>query len=334
MLTHIPRQSISLRDFNRVFNRGSILILALWALCFLAAFAVVLNYGVRQKATLVKRLDDRGKLRMIADAGLKRAMVDLSIRSEAASENETDSWTLAMSASRSSDVGDGVVQYALIDETRKININLADRATLERLFHIIAGLGEMEAQGLAASIIDWRDEDSMLSVPFGSAEDREYTGDENPYEAKDSALDVLDELLLVNGMTTVVYDKIKDYVTIYGEGKININTASKEVFLILGVDDYLADLICLHRLGEDGVIGTEDDNVFEDRAAIVPTLSRFYHLGDANIAALTQAASENFVTNAGYFTVKSEGKLRNTKLSFRAEGVLDGSGTLCHWYEP
>jgi len=328
MLTYLSRQSIFRQDLNQARDKGSILILALWALCFLAAFAVVLNYGVRQKATLVKRLDDLGRLRMVADAGLKKAMIDLKMSSG------DDSWTIAMSAIRSSDVGDGIVQYALIDETRKVNINLADRARLERLFRIIAGLGEMEAQGLAASIIDWRDEDSMLSVPFGSAEDRDYTGDEYPYEAKDSALEVLDEILLVNGMTMVVYEKIKDYVTIYGEGRININTAPKEVFLILGVDDYLADLICLYRLGEDGVIGTEDDNVFQDRAAIVPSLSKFYNLSDANIAALTQAVSENFVTNAGYFTVRSEARLRNTKLSFRAEGVLDGSGTLCHWYEP
>ena len=39
---------------------------------------------------------------------------------------------------------------------------------------------------------------------------------------------------LVKGMTQQRYDKLINYVTIYGDGAVNINTASKDVLDGLG----------------------------------------------------------------------------------------------------
>ena len=46
-------------------------------------------------------------------------------------------------------------------------------------------------------------------------------------------MESLDELLLVNGMTKDIFERIKDYVTVWGSGMVNINTAGREVLWLL-----------------------------------------------------------------------------------------------------
>ena len=68
-----------------------------------------------------------------------------------------------------SDISDGetalITRYGLIDEERKINLNSSGQEVIERLFRIGLGMDDMRAQELAASIKDWRDKDSELSIP-------------------------------------------------------------------------------------------------------------------------------------------------------------------------
>jgi len=54
-------------------------VLTLWVLCFLAVFGAYLSRGVRQKLALVKNLSFRGNLHYIADAGLKKAIMELTL---------------------------------------------------------------------------------------------------------------------------------------------------------------------------------------------------------------------------------------------------------------
>jgi type II secretory pathway component PulK len=291
-----------------------------------------LSYGVRQKVTLVKRLDDRNKLQLIADAGVKEAIVEIKLITESDSLSSNGSWSVAKSAFKESFIGDGKIRYALIDEERKININKAKLSILEDLFIIILGLDEMGAQDLAASIIDWRDEDSMLSIPLGSAEDRDYKSLQYSYEAKDQEFEVLDEILLVKGMTTEIFEKVKDYITIYGDGKVNINTASKEILLVLGLDEAVVNMIRLYRRGEDGLPGTEDDNVFAKHSSIVPSISQFYHLSDSQLANLTQNV-QYLVTNSSNFTVTGIATLNKGKISSEVGCVIDRDGAILYWHE-
>ncbi|MDB4349757.1 general secretion pathway protein GspK [Omnitrophica bacterium] len=313
-------------------KKGGILILSLWSICLLTTFAVVLSYGVRQKLTLVKRLDDRDKLRFIADAGVKKAIIEL--KTITGSDDDLDSnWTMAMSAFKEITVGDGKARYAIIDEERKINIKTAKRPTLQRLFQIVLNLDEMESQKIAASIIDWRDEDSMLTIPLGSAEDSDYRSLRYPYEAKDAEFELIDELLLVKGVTADIFEQIKDYVTIYGEGKVNVNTASKEILLTLGLENSVANMICLYRRGEDGMKGTEDDNIFSGKSVIAPRLSQFYNLSDSELTNLSQIVSKHLDTDSQNFTIKSIATLSNRKISTEVNCVIGKDGKILHWHE-
>ena len=328
-------------------TKASILIVALWSLCLLATFAVILGFGVRQKLTLVNRLDEREKLHFIAEAGVKKAISQIKEEPEKNYDALKDDWSNSI-VFREIDIGDGEFsishdyineqtgltesRYGLIDEESKININKANQPILERLFRLV-DFDEMQAQELAAAIVDWRDSDSELSIPLGSAEDSYYRNLEYPYEAKDADFEVLEEVLLVKGIDKNIFGKIKNYITIYGSGKINVNTASKVVLLALGLSEDIVDKIVSFRLGADGIIGTSDDNIFEAPSNIVPKLSQFSNLSDSEIAQLSVIVDQCLVTSSNNFMARCISKLNGKKKTTEVTCVINRSGKILYWQE-
>src|SRR5208283_2662064 len=155
----------------------------------------------------------------------------------------------------------------------------ADLSTLEKLFQVVLGLGEIEAQDLAISIIGWRASEESIDGSY-------YQNLEHPYKEKNGHFESLEEVLLVKGMDENSFNRVKDYITIYGDGKVNINTASKPVLLALGLDDDLVDKILSYRYGEDGILDTADDNIFDTPSNIIPKLSQFVSLSDDEVTQL------------------------------------------------
>jgi len=336
-------------------RKGSILVIALWSLCLLVVFAINLGNGVRQKLILVYRLDEKSKLRFIAEAGIKKAIVELRKGKETIAntgeiyDSLNDNWSNNVSAFKDVDIGGGTfnisytyidgkspyptIRYGLIDEQRKININTADEKILRHLFRLVLDFTEVEAQELAASIVDWRDSDSELSIPLGSAEDYDYQGLRYPYEAKDTRFEVLEELLLVNGMDEEIFEKIKDYVTIYGDGKVNINTTSKVVLVALGLNEGLADKILYFRYGKDGTLSTPDDNVFVMSSTIVPELSQFCNLSDSEVAQLSVIVDKYLAVGSDTFKIRSVSKLDNGKNTAEITCMVNRRGKILYWQE-
>lgn len=330
-------------------EKGSILFISLWTVCLLTIFSVVLGYQVRQKLTLAQRLDEKSKLHFIAQAAVTKAIVELKRQEQKPYDTLADAWSNNITAFSQMGIGDGKVnisydyiddksgarqiQYGLADEERKININKAGMPALERLFRKVAGLDETSAQELAASVIDWRDGDSQLSIPLGSAEDIDYRNLPHPYEARDQNFEILDELLLVNGMSQDLFEKIKDYVTIYGSGKININTVPRAVLLSLGLDNGIVDDIMSFRAGVDGVAGTTDDNFFDTAANIIPKFSQSYHLSASELAEFSAVADQYLVTNSKNFMIKAVAKLDNKKDTVELVCVVNRNGNILYWRE-
>jgi hypothetical protein len=84
---------------------------------------------------------------------------------------------------------DQELDFGLTDEAGKINLNSASQEMLLRLPGMTAEL--------AASIIDWRDEDSEITP--GGAEDEYYLLLPEPYNCKNGPLETVDEILLIKG---------------------------------------------------------------------------------------------------------------------------------------
>lgn len=157
----------------------------------------------------------------------------------------------------------------IIDEDSKLNINMASATNVfaqQRLAGLLLGLlsgiqydtlfSERDVDGnfhtrqqICSAIIDWTDNDadtaacdmSGQNVQTGS-EDGYYQMLKEPYERKNAAFDSLGELHLVRGVTddfwtTFVepdpYKPEKRVVTVWGQGKVNVNTANPQTILAL-----------------------------------------------------------------------------------------------------
>jgi len=333
-------------------NSGSILLITLWSICLLSVMAVSLGYGVRQKVNLAKRLDDTDRLRLISEAGIKVTIAEL-IKEDAFDERSGFSYKHFLSSNavlfKDIKIGSGtcnicynflddetgliVTRYGLMDEESKININTARQKVLEGLFSRVAGVDEMDSQSIAASICDWRDEDSQLSIPLGSAEDSYYRNSQMAYEAKDSDFEVLEELLLVKGITTEIYQKVKGYITIFGNGKVNINTASRPILLTLGINRNIVEGIISYRAGEDGITGTEDDKMFSGSGSVVPIISRFYNLAPSELVEITAIAEQSLCTDSENFMIRNIAQLNNRKYSKEVVCIADKEGEILRWRE-
>lgn len=324
------------------------MLIALWSLCILTVFAVYLGYGVRQKIMLIGRLNSRDSLHFIADAGVKQAIAELRKKEPSGYDALNEAWSNNPDMFKEVSVSYGEfnvcydyldypsgkpqIRYGLIDEERKINLNMSDLNTIQRLIMIVAGLDGIGAQNLAAAIVDWRDSDSALSIPLGSAEDRYYQNLPVPYEAKDADFEVLDELLLIKGMSQELLEKLKNYITIYSNGKININTAPAEVLLALDLNNRLVDKILSFRSGKDKIEATDDDNIFSSPATVVEQLSSFSELSPEEEARLGSLVSFGKIsTDSGIFMVRSKAKLDRQESEVTC--TVNREGKILSWKE-
>lgn len=307
-------------------NSGSVLILALWVLCVLSILAVGLGGTVSQEINVSSYFQNKPKARYLAEAGIKRAQNIIK-----ADENVYDSLNEAWAAAlKDVALGEGAYNVTITDEESKININTASPKTLERLFLVTGALQGDDAYVAASSIVDWRDTDI---IPLeGGAEDGYYKSLEAPYASKDDRFQVLEEFLWVRVVTGEAFLKVKDHITIYGDGRVNINTAGWGALCALGMSGKLADKIILYRAGRDGIGGTKDDNILQDHAKIAKELIFGAGLDMEDADRLSEITSRNLLSvKSGNFSVDAEGRIGR-----RAERIIcvtDRGNNIEYWRE-
>ncbi len=253
---------------------------ALWTLTFLTILVLTLFSTIRQRIILFQRLETRARVQLAAEAGAKKAIAVLL------DDLENNQFMLTPQAKvrrmnnpgefAAIPVGDlrvevvhempddrsGVVveRWGMADEQSKINLNTASAETIRVLIMEVLGWGGVEAKGLADAITDWRDAGRHEAGGFFS--DDYYKSLEFPYAMKDQPFERPDELLLVKGVDRKVFNALLPFVTVYGDGRVNINTASRKILLALGLEANVADKVLKARRGEDDLEGTADDHVF------------------------------------------------------------------------
>lgn len=106
----------------------------------------------------------------------------------------------------------------------------AERDDLDKFFYD----RNLERWELIGNIADWTDADNTR-VYDGGGEDSLYNNLERfPYLPKNAGFDTLDEVRLVEGwQRDDVWDKFGENLTVYGNGKVNINTAECDVMWAL-----------------------------------------------------------------------------------------------------
>jgi type II secretory pathway component PulK len=296
---------------------GAILIIALWILAILVALSLGFAYRTRLRLKQSTLKVDKLTSYNYARAGINRALVEIA-HDTTSYDALIDTWANNPEIYRRFKLADGGFsiyntsnrddfseeKFGVVDEESKININIASLKTLANLPYF--------TRDIAASIIDWRDR-NQIQLP-GGAEDSYYQSLPNPYSCKDSTIESIDELLLIKGITSDLLLKIEDFATVYGEGKVNINTCSKEILRALGLSAFIVDKIVGYRSGLDRIEGTYDDNVFGNPSQIVESLSNYVSLTSEEISQITSLTARNQITVfSQYFRINSKGWLQKKR---------------------
>lgn len=221
----------------------------------------------------------------------------------------------------------------ILDEERKLNLNTVDTDTLTSLFRALVhfkGFKEETLQSLIASIDDWRDADNDRRD--GGAEKVEYLVLKKPYDCKNGPFESVEELLLVKGMTPQIYKKVEPYLTVYGSGKVNLNTASAVVLAALGLSEVGVSGIMAFRFGQDGELGTPDDGVIVNVKAIAAELGASLPAEDGNrIAQLLK--TDQIAVDSQAFSFTSEGRLDTYAYSYKINLIMKRDGEILSWQE-
>jgi len=194
-----------------------VLILALWVLFFLGLLAVAAGTQAAAQLEFARRLRGRTVAYCTAKAGVEQAKAIL-----ATDTNPWDSlderWASSGPDFSGVRCGDGlftvwhieegvdgsmVTNYGVSDEQGRVDLNRVERPVLAALFREVGGLAEADAETLAQRVEEHRGP-AESPRPFRAAED----------------------LLAVEGVAPELWHALAPCVTVFGDRRINLNTAS------------------------------------------------------------------------------------------------------------
>ncbi len=251
-------------------NRGFALIITILIVSLVVVLTLQFNNSMWSDLYSSANLRDGIRLRFIARSGVNCA---LAVLSEDSSSSDSDSlqeaWANAKELSLNSVTmfENGHFQVEVSDLSGKIQVNRLinedgtyNEAQKKLLMRFLGSeqfrLDSGEVGNLIDAIKDWIDPDDDVTR-FG-AENGYYQSLENPYSCKNGPLESLGQMLLIKGVTRELFygdehlPGISSYLTVYGDGKININTADSLVLRSLADDldtEMVSDMI-EYRLDE------------------------------------------------------------------------------------
>ncbi|HTL47660.1 MAG TPA: hypothetical protein VL688_06300 [Verrucomicrobiae bacterium] len=304
-------------------------------------FGAVSLFSINATETLRYSLESYGAAR----AGLPYVLYQLENDKSPKYDGSADGWSDNESLFRDHPLQGGVFsvyhevlneysgqterKYGILDEESKLNVNRAKTDILKNLLVLAAGLKEEDAAVLANRITDWRDDDTEPTLP-GGAEKYDYLSMRGAYEPKDGDLQSIEELLLVKGMTPEIFSSIRPYVTVYGDGTVNVNTAGSKVLLSLGLSEAAVNGVRLFRLGGDGEAGTQDDGIVTSKSAISGELGTYIPMEDMN--RLNELLQGDLLgVSSSTFSFTSEGRLEHEAAPVIIDCVLERTGEIVSW---
>ena len=232
-------------------RRGVALILVLLIISIIIAVTLQLNSDTRSEVYEAANLGDGIRLRYVAESGFYAGEA-LVLADKNAADTLTDLWAnTEMLALKSENFFDNASFQLLIEDeggrisiNRLISGNAYNPLVRDFLLRLLTGpyfrMEQIKASELLDAIKDWIDADD--EVTGAGAEGAFYARLERPYAVKNAPLDCIEELLMVKGMTHDLFygaaesPGLAQCLTVFGDGRININTAPKPVLRALAVE--------------------------------------------------------------------------------------------------
>ena len=246
-------------------SKGFVLVVVLCMVTALAGLLFAFNLDCRADLVAADALTSSARALNCARAGLNLAIAALSSSADSP-ENPAPMMLLAKTQHIALD--EGTCSVEVEDQTGKLNINLLkrpdgrlNRPQVDRLLRLIDLLnrGDLDrppiSYSLIPSIIDWIDADEQTTcLQFIArqnlgAESSYYANLPVPYRPRNAPLETIEELLLVKAVTPELFDRLRRYITVWGDGKVNINSAPRLVIESLSenMDAALAQMIVSRR---------------------------------------------------------------------------------------
>lgn len=214
-------------------QKGFVLIITLLVTALLVAVLTEIVFAVHVQTSTAASYRDAQRAALLAAGGVELAAAVL--KQSGSGLNYTTFEGISTTQVLSDD--DGFVTIRVEDEHGKVDLNSVvynNGKSNPTYYAIFTRLAEgLDLDGaLADTLSDWIDMDDDPR-PWG-AETYDYYQSLTPgYRAKGAPLDTLEEALLIKGFDPDVFRKLSGFTTVYTSGKVNINTASKEVIMAL-----------------------------------------------------------------------------------------------------
>lgn len=254
---------------------GFALIVTLLAVVLIVAVTLEIGTSARSRVHGAANLADGMRLGHVARSGVEIAMAVLF---EDARTTRWDSlreiWAdpAALTAGAAGLFTDARIDLAILDHSGRLQVNLlvdergnyrpGPRAMLRRLLGAREfGLDPEAADSLVDAVKDWIDPDDQITG-FG-AESGYYLSLKQARGCRNGPLRSLDELLMVRGVSpelfygTREHPGISRYLTVYGDGRVNINTADPLILCAMSeeITRPLAERMAAYRNAAGGLLG-------------------------------------------------------------------------------
>lgn len=255
------------------------LVLTLAALVLMTAVIMEFTYAVYTGTNSLYNWYNSKRLSVLAGSVMDIAADYIYVESEKSKYTYPRFFDMDLKTASSGFSAD--VSVRIEDENSKFNLNtivypngILNEKAYNAFKRLLSRLS-LDAN-IAGYVADWIDPDK-----------EERAGDSEA-GAKNSQLYSVDELLLIKNMDKATYEKLIPYVTVYGDGLININTAEKPVLLSLSEDisEELAQRIIDYRklipFEETSrlqkVAGFDDLSIYGPISAAITVRGKYFHV--------------------------------------------------------
>lgn len=275
-------------------ERGAALVLVLLVTAAMAALIAEIISTVHGQANRTANLVAGQQAAVAAASGIEFAANYLKTLDQNYTYLETGYWAAPV---------EGVnIEIFVEDESGKLQANSIvfpngeiNEEAYSSLRALLKTIG-MEPS-LSEALADWLDMDDLMRP--GGAESVYYGKLPAPYAAKNGKLDTVGELSLVKGFDSDMASGLGRHLTVYSDGLVNINTASREVITSLSeeITGEMADRL-IERRAEKPFRNTSDIGAISGFETLVFELQGRIKVKSDIFRIRTRASSEGVVREA------------------------------------
>lgn len=223
---------------------GQVLMVVLWVMGLLTIAAGALIMRSTHELRLGRIPAAALARKAIAQAGVHQAVAVLNADDADGQpvDHVGEPWSTGLDEATGSEmfrniaVGSGTFTVGapgLVDEERKLHLNLAAPEQLRALLDMVQP-GGIDTEAVVLAIVDWRDEpEGAVCASMQPA-------------CHNGPLDRIEELRAIPGVTDALMTALQPYVTVYGSGRVNVNTAPVVVLDAIGCPG--SDLVAQREL--------------------------------------------------------------------------------------